>query len=495
MTGFSDMFRKKSNAKKQSVPKNYLGNIHSDIEGLLWFADGQLKNYINENDGDNTFDYNGVKVNISMPGYEEPSLIYTKQEIVPPGDIFSINKAPHFPRYFSLTPEQKGLYLKLLENPYNSDIDIGFVFLLYYGLERHLLVGDYGRAYKAILNLRRAHSNSSFQGYSARTLLFSSLLHNQEQAAIDFLNSLGKSISTIFSADIFLMCCFRFGISVGAKDIMCMARAFDFSNLNYIKKYPDVFSSILEELLVGKYGSNSIFISDLINGADVSKLSIQECSILANTSLRDAVFPVPMFSESLKLKEAFNGLLETTHKLVKVKVSELRKAGVLQAVEAPKPPKTLPVFDAKEEKMLLDALASGGSDLVGKHFIYSRLQDFYYKYRVLDGKYLSLCIEYCLKDIKDLKRMEKQYVANEIMRQKQWAEMDGKKFTQSEAEKIKEEGFIGIISAFKRLVIIYERQQRYEEAIAICDIAITFKREEFEYTERKKKIQKMMNKG
>ena len=98
-----------------------------------------------------------------MSSNEEPSLIYTKQPVVVPNDVSIVERPPFFPTYSGLTPEQKGVYIKLLQNPYDNSVDIGFVFILYYGLERHLLVGDYERAYKVILKLRDVHSNASFQ--------------------------------------------------------------------------------------------------------------------------------------------------------------------------------------------------------------------------------------------------------------------------------------------------------------------------------------------
>jgi hypothetical protein len=151
-------------------------SLHEDLKGLVWFGDGPLKNYINENISKNTFEYSGIRITFQMTGDEEPSLIYTKQHIIIPSDISSIERPPYFPTYSGLTPEQKGLYIQLLQNPYNNNIDIGFVFILYYGLERHLLIGDYEKAFEVILKLRDIHTNKSFQSYSANAIILTSLL-------------------------------------------------------------------------------------------------------------------------------------------------------------------------------------------------------------------------------------------------------------------------------------------------------------------------------
>jgi hypothetical protein len=506
--GLLDLFRKKnpietiesknvlnqSQSMELSVRQNPAISIHDDLKGLIWFADGPLRNYTNDNIEKNTFDYNGLKITLRMTGDEEPSLIYTKQHIIIPNNISLIERPPYFPTYSGLTPEQKGVYIKLLQNPYDSSIDIGFVFILYYGLERHLLIGDYEKAYKVILKLRDVHSNKSFQSYSANALVLTSMLHHKGEIAFDFIKSLDKSFEYSFSDNLFLLCYFSFEIPLTANDIMRMARTFEFSNLNYIKKYPDVFLEVLESLLLEKYGEKTVLISQLLNKSDISKLSTQDVPIFANTSIRDKSFPVPMLSSNFKLKKEFNILLENTHEIVKKRIIEMRKEGSLKEEQIEKPKKELPVFNEKEEKDLLNSLNNLRNDLVQRHFIYISLQDFYYKYRDLDEKYILLCIDYCMRDIKSLRDMEDQYISNEISREKEYARIMDKKFTKQEEEKIKETGFIGRIPAFSRLSIIYEKQKKYDTAIEICDMAIAFKHEAAEYSERKEKIIKKISK-
>ena len=104
---------------------------------------------------------------------EEPSLIYTNQKINPTQRIEDIATPPYYPTYSGLTPEQKWVYLNLLANPYNPAIDIGFVFILYYGLERHLLLGNFEKAIDVLLKLRDVHTNKSFQSYSANAIILS----------------------------------------------------------------------------------------------------------------------------------------------------------------------------------------------------------------------------------------------------------------------------------------------------------------------------------
>ncbi|MBN2285975.1 MAG: TerB N-terminal domain-containing protein [Tissierellales bacterium] len=483
-----------SKSTEVTVCQNPAISIHDDLVGLIWFADGPFKNYVNDNIEKNTFIYNGLKITLRMTGDEEPSQIFTKQHIVIPDDTSLIERPPYFPTYSGLTPEQKGVYIKLLQNPYNQNIDIGFVFILYYGLERHLLIGDYERAYKVILKLRNVHSNKSFQSYTANALVLTSMLQQKGEIALDFIKSLDKSYEYSFSDNLFLLCYFSFEIPITANDIIRMARTFEFSNMNYIKKYPDLFQSVLETLIVEKYGENTILLSRILSKSDISKLSTQDTPIFANTSIRDKSFPVPIISSNFKLKKEFNILLENAHEIVKKNISEMRIEGKLKEEKTEKSPKELPVFNKKEENELLDSMEKVKDDFVQRHFIYISIQNFYYKYRELDEKYLLLCIDYCMKDIQSLNKMEEQYIQSEINQEKDYAKMMGTQFNKQQEEKIRDTGFIGRIPAFSRLAIIFEKQKNYEKAIEICDIAISFKHESEEYIKRKEKIIKKMEK-
>ncbi|EMJ86791.1 TerB N-terminal domain-containing protein [Leptospira meyeri] len=470
--------------------KNPTLSIHEDLKDLIWFADGPLKNYNNENSERNTFHYNGYNITIQMTGQEEPSLIYTKQPIILPSDISKIERPPYFPTYSGLTPEQKGVYINLLQNPYNPNIDIGFVFILYYGLERHLLVGNYQKALNVIIKLRDVHSNKSFQSYSANALVLISMLKQKGEIALDFVNSIDKSFEYSFSDNLFLLCYLSFNLPISSKDIIRMAKTFEFSNVNYIKKYPELFEKVMENKIYDTYGQKKILLSNILNSEDLTKLPKQELPIFANTSIRDKSFPVPIISSSIKLKKILNEILTSTHEIVKEKIAAMRKEGLIDKSIKQKNEKDLPKFDEKRENELLDSLNKTNGNLLQRHFILISLQDFYYHYRDLDQKFLNYCIKYCLLDIESLTEMENQYINTEIERAKEYAEIMDIPFSTQEEKKIRETGFIGRIPAFNRLSIIYEKQKEYLKAIEICDKAIAFKHEADVYSERKEKLLK-----
>lgn len=298
--------------------------IHEDIKNLLWIADGKYKNYtIGQKEPD--FEYCGMKIYFSFGSNEEPSLIYSRQPIQKPHDETVIPRPPYYPTYSGLTPEQRYIYAKLLTNPYNTEIDIGYVFILYYGLERHLLCGDFDSAFKVILKLRDVHRNGSFQSYSANALILTSMLHNRGEYALAFIASLDKEYEFNFLSNLFLICYFSFDLPLTPKDIMRMSATFEFTNRNYIKKNPDIFEKCLSDTIADKYQSDGVFINTFITKSELSKIKRDNWRIFANMSLLDKEIPVPMLSDNFKLKKAINDLLNEAHERTKKALAEMRK--------------------------------------------------------------------------------------------------------------------------------------------------------------------------
>lgn len=94
------------------------------------------------------------------------------------------------------------------------------------------------------------------------------------------------------------------------------------------------------------------------------------------------------------------------------------------------------------EMVLLTALEREDGSATSTHFTYNELIEVYYKQRDSREDAIEKCVEYCQKDIQ---------IAGEFVR---------------------EFGEVPRIPAFKRLAIIYEKQERYEEALDVCDKAL-----------------------
>lgn len=132
-------------------------------------------------------------------------------------------------------------------------------------------------------------------------------------------------------------------------------------------------------------------------------------------------------------------------------------------------------FDSKREDELLEKLDATKSDAFERHFVLTELQDFYYKYRDLDDKYLDECIQYCFMDIEYLPALNKAYVKRQHKQIDTLASVTEKTTGKTcDEQKAEVTCFPGRIPAYKRLAIIYEKSKNYDDAIHICNLAVIY---------------------
>ena len=263
----------------------------------------------------------------------EPSVIMMNMPIKQPIDYMLIPRPPYYPQYVGLTPEQRWIYLKLLTNPYNDKIDIGYVFILYYGLERHLLHGDFNSAFNVILKLRDVHKNKSFQSYSGNALILSALWKGKGEYIPLFIKSLDNEYEYNFSENLLLMSYYSFNVPFSAKDIMRMAKIFLFKNLNYIKNNPDVFEQCLKEIIKEKAGFDYVDLKNYFTDDVISKLKRTEGSIYANTSLIDQVISIPVLITNMKFKAEMYMYLRLAHDKTKQVIADMRKGSKTKKID------------------------------------------------------------------------------------------------------------------------------------------------------------------
>lgn len=448
----------------QSLP------IHPDLLDLLWIGDGPKKNYVQETSSRSSV-VDGIRITITLSSQEEPSLLSVNMPVSFDG---TSERPTYFPTYKGLTMQQKGEYWRLLSNPYDSSVDIGYVFILYYGLERFLLTDKYEQAIDVVLKLRDIHSNGSFQAYSANAVVLTSILYKRPDILAKFITSLDKEYKFAIDDNVYLLCKYYFELPLTAVDVIRMARSFEFTNTNYIKKYPEVFEERLRDNMSKLYGDRGIVLSDFISKTEFRKLPYSQTNIFANVSIDCRSVVVPHLLTSFKLKKAVNDLLCQTHEGVKGYLTQMRKSGTPVA-EKEKPvaeAREVLTFDEKKESELLAEFKKSNKDPMKQHFVSIQLQDLYYKYRNLHPEYLRKCIFYCEDDISKLPMLQAAYKRQEINSIKQLSSIYEKAELNAKLAQVTD--FEGQILAFQRLAIIHEKEKDFDAAIAICDSAIAY---------------------
>lgn len=436
-------------------PKGYF-LVHPEIKELIWIENGTYKNYIPKD----------AVEHFSLVFMQEPSLINMNLEIKKPKKIVEVVNTSYYPSYKTLNPEQKYLYWQFLSNPYQPIEDIGYLFILYYGLERHIFSEDFEAAIKVVLKLREVHKNNSFQYYSGNAIVLSCILHKRVDIIQVFMESLDQGLKKGFSPNLFLLSVHSFDTQLYATDIMRISKDLDFKNTNYIKGYPELFKQTLKNIIYLKYSSEGVILKDFIS--EIETLSKDERKLFANVSLSDESIIVPNFLSSNRFKQELFDLLVDTHESVKKELAEMRRNKiVLKRKKKVKRSKKKLEFDAKHEAVLIDQLKENKNNAYNKHFTYMFLQDFYYKYRDLHPMYIEECIKYCKADIESLTKLSEAYKKQKIKRLGNLSNSYSKDELKDEIKRIKKGKFKGRITAFSRLAIIYEKRNDYDSALRI----------------------------
>ncbi|WP_407356762.1 TerB N-terminal domain-containing protein [Methanolobus sp. WCC5] len=304
---------------------------HDRIFNLLWFADGKFKNYDPEQDQNVLFENELFRITFSFGS--EPSLLSSKFPIKPTSFSEANHSIGYFPSYEGLTPEQRWVYLNWLKD-IRQQVDIGYVFVFYYGLERHLVYGNYKDAVDVILLLRKYHKNGSFQGYSLSALILASILHKDKET----LEKALESIDNGYPDNIVLIAKYLMKMDLNPEEIVSMASSVGFKNKRYINQYPDLFKEVLSSKLQSEFGNNTYPLCSLEANFE-SKKSL----VFANISLpSDTRSPsLPSIIDCPVFKESILKLLSSTHEDVKRRLLQMRKEGI-----APEPkisPKSISV--------------------------------------------------------------------------------------------------------------------------------------------------------
>ena len=285
--------------------------IPANIINLLWFLDGEFANYKNVEYAQDEIDLGyGIKVRLSVHIPGEPSLISKAWPIRKPLDYNAVPKLNYYPRYECITPEQRYIYLQWLKNVDNQ-IDIGYVFIFYYGLERFLLTSKAKEAADMILRLRSNHKNKSFLLYSQGALLAKVIRDNDINLLIKFSDSMRYEDLKISSLYIYTK--WKFNQPLFPEEIIRMGKDVSYTNTNYIKNEKELFIHTMKNMLFQKYKNPVLPIND-ISIDDCKKISIM---MFANVSLVPEQIEIPDFYSNINFSARIFKTLKDTHEEVK----------------------------------------------------------------------------------------------------------------------------------------------------------------------------------
>lgn len=276
--------------------------VCKDFADMLWFKNGVHKNY-------------EVDTNYLM----EPSHI---DETLPIRRNKNAEPLSYFPKFYAMSDEQRGRYIDFLSTSELNTDDIGYVFVFYYGLERHLYCGNFDKAFDIILYLREKYDNRSFLTYSATALICSAIKRDRTERLTELFESLDFNKSKYININLLIYGKIKAKYPLNAVDVASHGKDFGFSNQLYIKKCPDLFLETLEKQINDRY----------YNGIPIQSLDFDEYeefetfSFYANQSLIFEEMDIPVYTLLSNFAYDIYNLLYETHEIVKAEVRKPERA-------------------------------------------------------------------------------------------------------------------------------------------------------------------------
>ncbi|MDD2656205.1 MAG: TerB N-terminal domain-containing protein [Patescibacteria group bacterium] len=258
----------------------------------------------------------GISINIfeeqkdkNLNIFSEPSLIWIKLPIVPNSNLEQSKM--YYPSYATLNPECRYQYLEWLKD-ITKETNLSYVFLYYYGLERHLLIGNYDLAVDEVIRLVKYHNKGSFKSYASTALLSSSIYHKRP----DILKRAPFILDNLTNIGLFLK--WQIQKDIDEKEVIKLANIVGFKKRTYLKNKPNLFIKYLKQS-IENYKKNKDL---LINSIDLKNIKKDKDLYFANLSIPKQIRTIetPQIMENETFKETILKLLNETHEIIKQKV-------------------------------------------------------------------------------------------------------------------------------------------------------------------------------
>ncbi|MBU0477832.1 TerB N-terminal domain-containing protein [bacterium] len=260
------------------------------------------------------------KVELNNRLSDDPSTIFLKLPIYKPTNPEIIPHPDYFPSYAGLDPQQRWIYLNWLRD-ISKPINISYVFIYYYGLERHLLLGDFDHAFDEILFLQKHHENKSFLSYSNIALRYACLLCKRKDKLEQLYQLKPKTPLENFD----LLLAHFLGYNLSVKNIIDISKNISGINRRYINTDPTTFEVALTECLQARY--KNIFFP-FASSYQIKSLPRNQEIIFANYSFPSELRTpcIPNFFSYGPFVNAIRTLLKEAHQKTKLLKKSIGKS-------------------------------------------------------------------------------------------------------------------------------------------------------------------------
>lgn len=449
--GFFDLFSKDSSTDRKSEEKSNLpikkdsGSIVESLlipeptRSLLWITDEDTSKI--EHAGSITLSISvsdqGVRVDEKQNGfYAEPSLIWTKLPIKPNNDLFQ--DAMYWPSYSSFSPEARFQYLQWLRD-ITRPTNLSYVFLYFYGLERHLLVGEYDAAVDEIARLLKAHPKKSFIQYASQSLIIASLGKNRLDIIDRIPSLLEEEIDEALALRVIK------GTSMTPDDVISVSSRVGFNNKRYIKLYPEAFKDELQKH-IDQFEQQ---FGNLLSTFKLEDFKREETTVFANLSIPESIrhIKIPVILEDKRFSTGINNLLQAAHNSVKDRIAsgDIKRQSQPSQKQQEQLVDTTPVIDEEVDGLINDLRTDHGNILDIHFAILDRITDHYRQRQ--EGDNYHKAIVACKAQIKIQANAAKQFF-EEYPKQPLPAH-----------------------TGYNQLVIILEKEKKFQEALELAEEA------------------------
>ncbi len=237
--------------------------------------------------------------------FAEPSLLWTQLPVEVNDELET--SPMYYPAYSQLSQKQRYQYINWLRN-IEQKTNLSYVFLYFYGLERHLVIGNFDLALEETIRLEKTQ-DLKFRAYIVNSLVGAIALRKR----FDVIDKISFIFDEASNTTLGLRLLTR--KSLTAKEMMKLAYRVEFNNRKYIKEQPEIFEKELEKLIREFEGARGL-IWDLI---DPNLTPKRDQQFFLNLSIPGEIRSMvwPQIIDNVEFKNIVHKLLSDAHQNVK----------------------------------------------------------------------------------------------------------------------------------------------------------------------------------